>query len=208
MIVRLFAALMLSLLGAVAVQAQDMQKGKDYIELSPPLATDSPGKIEVLEFFWYGCPHCHHLEPHVEEWAKKLPSDVVFRRVPAIFNQNWEAAARVHYALEAMGQLERLHKPFFDAIHKDNLKYSAASQMEAWLSKNGVSPEKYNATAKSFAVESKVRRAVQLTNSFKFDGVPAIAVQGRYVVAAQSNPAKQLANVDHFVELVRKGGVK
>lgn len=207
MFIRLIATLLLSF-GAFAAAAQDLQKGKDFIELSPPLATDSPGKIEVLEFFWYGCPHCYHLEPHVEEWAKKLPADVVFRRVPAIFNQNWEAAARVHYALEAMGQLERLHKPFFDAIHKDNLKYSSPAQLEAWLSKNGVSPEKYNTTAKSFAVESKVRRAVQLTNSFKFDGVPAISVQGRYVVAAQSNPAKQLANVDHFVELVRKAGVK
>lgn len=207
MVMRLIAVLLLHF-AALTASAQDLQKGKDFIELSPPLATDTPGKIEVLEFFWYGCPHCYHLEPHVEEWAKKLPADVVFRRVPAIFNQNWEVAARVHYALEAMGQLERLHKVFFDAIHKDNLRYSTAAQLEAWLSKNGVSPEKYNAIAKSFAVESKVRRAVQLTNSFKFDGVPAIAVQGRYVVAAQSNPAKQLAHVDHFVDLVRKAGVK
>jgi thiol:disulfide interchange protein DsbA len=200
---RLIAAVLLVALSGLAL-AQAPQQGKDYFELSPPQATDAPGKIEVLEFFWYGCPHCYNLEPLVEAWAKKLPDDVVFRRVPAVFNQNWEAAARAHYTLEAMGLLDKLHKPFFDAIHKDSLRYTSQTQLEAWLTKNGVEPEKFAAAAKAFSVESKVRRAVQLTNAYKFDGVPAMTVQGRFVVGAQSTPSRQLTNVDYFVDVVRK----
>jgi protein dithiol oxidoreductase (disulfide-forming) len=183
--------------------AQQPQVGKDYFELNPAFATDAPGKIEVLEFFWYGCPHCYSLEPLIESWSRKLPDDVSFRRVPAVFNQNWEAAARIHYTLDALGQLDRLHKPFFDAIHNDNLRYSNQGQFEAWLTKNGVALDKYNAALKSFTVESKVRRSVQLTNQYKFEGVPAIVVQGRYVVGGQTSPARQLQHADYFIALVR-----
>ena len=178
-------------------------EGKDFHELNPARPTDAPGKIEVLEFFWYGCPHCHTLEPYIEPWAKKLPADVVFRRVPAIFNQNWEAAARVYYSLDALGQLERLHKPFFDAIHGDGLRYVNQGQFEAWLAKNGVAVDKYTAISKSFAVESKVRRAIQLTNEYKIEGVPTLIVNGRFIVGAQTNPARQLQHADFFINVVR-----
>jgi len=177
--------------------------GKDYYELNPPQPTDAGGKVEVLEFFWYGCPHCYNLEPVIDPWAAKLPADVTFRRVPAVFNENWALAARVHYALEAMGQLDKLHKPFFDAIHKDGLRYTNQQQLEQWLAGKGIAADKYQSIAKSFAVESKVRRAIQLTNNYKFDGVPTIAVQGRYVIGAQANPARQMQIVDTFVAQAR-----
>lgn len=202
MLARLLFALALFVSSATGF-AQQPQAGKDYFELNPAFATDAPGKIEVLEFFWYGCPHCYSLEPLIEAWSKKLPADVSFRRVPAVFNQNWEAAARIHYTLDALGQLDRLHKPFFDAIHQDNLRYSNQGQFDAWLTKNGVALDKYTTTAKSFTVESKVRRAIQLTNQYKFEGVPAVVVQGRYVVGGQTSPVRQLQNADFFIAQVR-----
>ncbi|MFN0306272.1 MAG: thiol:disulfide interchange protein DsbA/DsbL [Burkholderiales bacterium] len=202
MLARLFIAATLMACSITAV-AQQPVEGKDFYEIKPAHTTDAAGKIEVLEFFWYGCPHCHNLEPAIEAWLKKLPADVVFRRVPAVFNQNWEAAARVYYTLDAMGQLDRLHKVFFDSIHNDSLRYTNQGQFDAWLTKNGIALDKYTTTSKSFTVESKVRRATQLTNEYKFDGVPALVVQGRFVVGAQTSPAQQLQNVDFFIAQVR-----
>ncbi len=203
MLARFLIAVALFATSMAASAQQPPIEGKDFHEINPARATDAPGKIEVLEFFWYGCPHCHHLEPLIEPWSKKLPPDVVFRRVPAVFNQNWEAAARVHYALDAMGQLDRLHKPFFDAIHNDGLRYIDRGQLEAWLTKNGIAIDKYTAMSKSFAVESKVRRAIQLTNEYKIEGVPTVIVNGRFMVGAQTNPSRQLQHVDTFIDAVR-----
>jgi protein dithiol oxidoreductase (disulfide-forming) len=202
MLARLFIAATLFTC-SVTASAQQPVEGKDFFELNPAHTTDAAGKIEVLEFFWYGCPHCHNLEPAIEAWLKKLPADVVFRRVPAVFNQNWEIAARVHYTLDAMGQLDRLHKVFFDAIHNDNLRYTNQGQLDAWLTKNGIALDKYTTTSKSFTVESKVRRAIQLTSEYKFDGVPVLVVQGRFVVGSQTSPVRQLQNVDFFIAQVR-----
>ena len=203
MLARFLIAVALFATSLAASAQQPPIEGKDFHEINPARPTDAPGKIEVLEFFWYGCPHCHHLEPLIEPWSKKLPPDVVFRRVPAVFNQNWEAAARVHYALDAMGQLDRLHKPFFDAIHNDGLRYIDRGQLEAWLTKNGIAIDKYTAMSKSFAVESKVRRAIQLTNEYKIEGVPTVIVNGRFMVGAQTTPSRQLQHVDTFIDAVR-----
>ena len=203
MLARFLIAVALFATSLAASAQQPPIEGKDFHEINPARPTDAPGKIEVLEFFWYGCPHCHHLEPLIEPWSKKLPPDVVFRRVPAVFNQNWEAAARVHYALDAMGQLDRLHKPFFDAIHNDGLRYIDRGQLEAWLTKNGIAIDKYTAMSKSFAVESRVRRAIQLTNEYKIEGVPTVIVNGRFMVGAQTTPSRQLQHVDTFIDAVR-----
>jgi thiol:disulfide interchange protein DsbA len=107
---------------APALHAQQLRPGVDYVVLKPELPVDTPGKIEVIEFFWYGCPHCYTLEPLIEDWLKKLPKDAAFKRVPAVFNERWAKDAAIFYALEATGNLERLHRPLFDAIHKDGLR--------------------------------------------------------------------------------------
>jgi len=172
-------------LGTLPFNAQaQAPKSAPYIELTPPQPTESGGKVEVIEFFWYGCPHCYAFEPVLEPWTKKLSKDVVFRRVPAIFNEQWGVAARVFYALEAIGEQERVHRALFDAIHKENLRITDESAMASWLGKQKVDVEKYKAAYRSFTVETKLKRALQMSQAYRLDGVPALAVQGRYVLTA------------------------
>ena len=177
-----------------------------YSEVKPPQAVESKGKIEVIEFFWYGCIHCYNLEPYIEAWLKKLPNDVEFRRVPAVFNERWAYDAAVFYALESMGLLDKLHRPLFDAIHKDKLRTDSPQAMDEWLQKRGVDPKKFNDALKSFGVQSKTRRATQLTRAYKIDGTPAMAVNGRYTVSAEQGRTQQgmLKTVDGLVEMARK----
>lgn len=192
------------------VLAQTPAKGTNYIELSPPQPTESSGKIEVIEFFWYGCPHCYALEPLVEPWSKKLQKDVVFKQVPAVFNDQWGVAARVYYALDAINEETRVRSALFDAIHKEGLRITSESAVEEWLGKKGVSVEKYKAAYKSFGVESRVRRASQMTQAYRLDGVPAFAVQGRYVASASLNNDRQqlLSVTDHLIGEVRKAAAR
>src|SRR5688572_24043477 len=130
------------------------QAPQPYQTLSPPQPTEGGGKIEVIEFFWYGCPHCYSLEPDVAAWVKKAPADVVFKRVPAVPNENWGLMAYVFYTLEAMGLLEQYHAKVFDAMHKENLNLSNRKIRETWLQKNGIDVAKYNEMEKSFVVAS------------------------------------------------------
>lgn len=182
------------------------QQGRGFGELNPPQPVESSGKIEVLEFFWYGCPHCYNLEPAIEAWTKKLPADVAFRRVPAIFNERWAHDAAIFYTFEAMGILDKLHKPLFDSIHKDRLRTDNAQAMSEWLQKNGVDSRKFNEALKSFGVQSKIKRAAQMTLAYKIDGTPAMAVQGRYTVSADQAGTRDgmLQTVDQLVDMVRK----
>ena len=185
-----------------SARAQQVQYG----ELNPPQPVESKGKIEVIEFFWYGCPHCYSLEPYIEAWLKKLPPDVEFRRVPAVFNQRWGHDAAIYYTLEAMGLVDKLHRPLFDAIHKGNLRTDNETALNEWLQKNSVEPKKFMDTMKSFGVQSKTRRAVQQTVAYKIDGTPAMAVAGRYTVSAQQGGTQQgmLQAVDGLVAMARK----
>ena len=202
-------ALTAVLAGASAValaQAQPVA-GKDYQVISAPQNTDAPGKVEVVEFFWYGCPHCYNLEPAIQPWSKKLPKDVVFRRIPAMFNENWATAGRIFYTLEAMGELERLHLPLFDAIHKDNLRITSKSAFDEWLKKQNVDVAKFDSTVKSFAVEGRIKRATQLTQAYaQMDGVPALIVNGRYLALSSMSGSneKLLATVDYLIGISRE----
>jgi len=195
----LTAALLALPLGAAGQQFS-------YTEVKPPLPVESKGKIEVIEFFWYGCIHCYNLEPYIESWEKKLPSDVEFRRVPAVFNPRWAYDAAIFYTIEAMGLFDKLHRPLYDAIHKERLRTDNAQAMGEWLQKRGVDPKKFNDTLKSFGVQSKTRRATQLTVAYKIDGTPAMAVNGRYTVSAEQGRTQQglLKAVDGLVEMARK----
>ena len=198
-------ALALAPFGALA-QARQPARGVDYTELSPAQPVETQGKIEVIEFFWYGCPHCYTLEPLLEKWLPQLPADVLFRRVPAVLNPQWGNEAVVFYTFEALGVLERLHRPFFDALHRDRLKSREPAAMNEWLKKNGVDPTKYDATAKSFGVQSKVRRATQVSAAYRIDGTPALAVHGRYTVSAEQGRTQQgmLAIADYLIGVARK----
>jgi thiol:disulfide interchange protein DsbA len=193
-----------ALAALLAIRPAMAQEQPPFYELNPPLPTDSPGKVEVVEFFWYGCPHCYALEPALLAWVKKLPQDVVFKRVPAIFNENWAASARVFYTLEAMGELPRLHSAFFDAIHKDGLRPISDSQVLDWMKVHGVDVEQFKTTEKAFSTESRMKRARALIESAKIDGVPAIVIQGHYVVTAQESADAMLGRVDQFIGQARK----
>jgi thiol:disulfide interchange protein DsbA len=203
----LLAALVLSPLPALA-QPRRPEAGVDYSELRPAQPTVSAGKIEVLEFFWYGCPHCYTIEPLIEKWVARLPADVNFRRVPAVFNETWARDAGVFYAFEALGVLERMHRPYFDAIHRDRLNTRDTSARDAWLRKNGVDAKRFEDAYKSFGVQSKVRRAQQLSIAYRIDGTPALAVQGRYTISAEQarTQPNMLAIADYLIGVARKGG--
>lgn len=186
-------------------QAAAPTSGKEYQVLKAPQPV-APGKIEVTEFFWYGCPHCYNLEPSVNAWLKTAPKDVVFRRVPAAPNESWGQMAGVFYTLEAMGVLDQMHTKVFDAMHKDNLNLGNKKIREEWLAKNGVEVAKYNDVEKSFTVASKIQRARQLTGAYRVDSVPRIVVNGKYYTSAEQagGTEKLFPVVDQLIAMSRK----
>jgi len=193
--------------GAVAGAARAEPKaGRNYSVLDPALPVELPGKIEVLEFFWYGCPHCYNLQPFLEKWLPALPADAVFRRVPAIFNQRWARDAATFYAFEALGVLDKVHRPFFEAIHGERLQSDNKQAMHEWLAKQNIDPKKFDEAVASFGVQSKVRRAMQLTAGYRIDGTPSLAVNGRYRISADqaSNQEDMLATATYLIGLARK----
>jgi protein dithiol oxidoreductase (disulfide-forming) len=196
----LVAALSLTPL-ALASRGVLAQASGAFTELKPTLPVESDGKIEVLEFFWYGCIHCYNLEPRLDSWLKTLPKDVQFRRVPAVLSDRWGHDAAVFYAFEAMGVLDKLHRPFFEAIHVNRLRSDNVQALNAWLEKQGVDPKKFAETARSFGVQSKVKRAVRLTSDYRIEGTPAMAVHGRYTVPSSES---MLDTVNQLVAAVRK----
>jgi thiol:disulfide interchange protein DsbA len=200
--------LAIALTAFVALPGLALAQGKfAYTELKPTQPTESAaGKIEVLEFFWYGCPHCYSLEPSIEVWTKKLSADVQFRRVPAVFNERWGHDAAIFYTFEALGVLNKLHRPFFDAIHRDRLRSDNQQALSEWLQKNGVDSNRFFDTMKSFGVQTKLRRAAQLSVAYRIDGTPAMAVQGRYTVSAEQGRSHQgmLDTVDYLLDIARK----
>ena len=208
MVPRLLSVLSGALI-AFAMTAQGAPaEGTDYVELNPPQSVDSPGKIEVIEFFWYRCPHCYALEPELEVWVKRLPKDVQFRRVPGILSDDWAVDAQIFFALEALGEVDRLQGPLFNAIHQNGgvrLRGDAYSKWVAdWLAKQKVDMAKYDAALHSFTVESKLRRAAQMARTYRLEGVPALAIQGRYVVLARTNQKEMLATADSMIGEARK----
>lgn len=177
-----------------------------YSTLASALPVDNPSKIEITEFFWYGCIHCYNLEPAIEAWVPKLPPDAYFRRVPAIFNERWAIDASIFYTFEALGVLGKLHRPFFDAIHKDRLKTDNPAALNEWLAARGVDAKKFESTMKSFSVQSKVKRAGQLTAAARIDGTPALMLQGRYTISTEQGGSLEgmLANADRLIPQIRK----
>ncbi|HKX41779.1 MAG TPA: thiol:disulfide interchange protein DsbA/DsbL [Burkholderiaceae bacterium] len=192
---------------AHAQQSQPVE-GTHYVRLTTPVPTSAAGKIEAIEFFWYGCPHCNAFEPALDAWANALPPDVAFRRVPAAFNASWEPHQRIFYALESLEALPAMHRKVFYAIHQQRLRLDKLPEIVAFMAANGIDTAKFTEAYNSFGVQTKVRQAAQLTNAYKIDGVPAIGVQGRYYTSgplAGSNE-RSLLVANYLIERVRKGG--
>ena len=182
--------------------------GKDYIKLGRPIPTETEaGKIEVIEFFWYSCGHCNSFEPAFAQWVKNAPKDGVVRRIPVAFREDFAPQQRLFFSLEAMGLLDKLHVKVFQAIHGERLPLNTDASILTWIEKQGVDKTKFADTAKSFGVASKLKRAVQLQNDFKIEGVPSLGVAGKYYIDGTSagNMDRALQVTDSLLALVRQG---
>lgn len=192
---------LLLLINAASIQAAEYTAGVEY-KVLPEQPTDSGDKIEVLEFFWYGCPHCYTFEPYINAWKKSKPANVEFSRVPAIFRPDWEVQARAYYAMSNMGVIESMHEKIFAAIHKDKKRLEKKEQLTDFIVKNGVDREKFEAEYNSFSVDSMVRKAKKLQTAYKIEGVPSIAVNGKYLTSgSMSGSYQNMVNIlDYLVK--------
>ncbi len=191
----------------VQAQGKPPAEGKDYLLLSKPAPSEAPaGQIEVVEFFWYSCPHCNEFEPQLEAWAAKAPKDVSLRRVPVSFRPDFEPQQRLYYVLEALGKVAALHKKVFYAIHVEKQTLNTADLVTAWAQKQGIDKAKFTELYNSFPVNMKARKATQLQEAFMVDGVPALGVDGRYYTSGSlaGNMARALTVTDHVLTLARK----
>lgn len=181
--------------------AADFKEGTDYKVLENPenIAGDV---IVVREFFWYGCPHCYNLEPHMEKWAKTRGKDVAFFQTPAALNPVWEVNARGFYAVQEMGMLEKTHKPLWDAINKDGKRLYDQNSLADWYAAHGVDKAKFNSLFNSFAVTTKIERSKAGAMRYKVTGTPTIVVNGKYVV--QGEDAKVVQVVDFLINKIRE----
>ncbi|WP_313953077.1 thiol:disulfide interchange protein DsbA/DsbL [Accumulibacter sp.] len=176
----------LAFLAAALPARAELTIGRDYVAIVPAQATDNPAKIEVLEFFSYGCPHCSDFHPTVSKWSAALPSDVVFKRVPISFARpQWASLSQLYYALEATGDLAKLDGAVFQALHQQGSKLYDDKSIIAWVTAQGVDSKKFTDAYNSFGVVSKAKRADQLAHSYKIQGVPALAVDGKYLMTGK-----------------------
>jgi thiol:disulfide interchange protein DsbA len=195
------AGLALSLVAAA--QAAQITLGKDYVEVRPPQPTDSGGKIEVLEFFWYGCPHCNNLQPSLEAWVKRKPADVEFKHVPAVFQDSWVPLTRAYYTIEAMGLLDKLHQEMFATLHKQRVVLKDANAIFDWAAGKGVDRKKFVDTYNSFGVNGRTQRSIELTRKFDIPGTPALVINGKFITApSMTLKADKSVDYDRFFEVV------
>ncbi len=201
------AAAALGGLSAGALAQQGGGEGFEFKAVKPPAPTDAPaGKVEVVEFFWYGCPHCNALEPSLKAWMKTLPADVAFRKV----HVPWQVQAhqQLYFTLETMNQAEALNDRVFSAIHVDRSKLDTPDAMADLVSKHGVDRKQFLDTYNSFGVRTRMQRASQLAAAYKVDGVPMFGVAGKWTTAPSmvGSNAGALKMVEQLVDRARKGG--
>jgi thiol:disulfide interchange protein DsbA len=214
----------LAWLGATPLHARAAAQpalGKEYLKLSPPVAISTGGKVEVIEFFWYGCPHCYAFEPEIEPWSAKLPADVRYRLVPYDFGQGPDTPRGVHkriyYVWEVLELVGAMHKKTFDRFHKDRRPINTLDDMLKFCAENGVDAAKVKDAWGSFGVETKMRQATTTCDEYQIHSTPVIGVQGRFEtepgMVGQANPGldehalgeKTLAVADYLIALARKG---
>jgi protein dithiol oxidoreductase (disulfide-forming) len=193
----------LSLLGAASAQADtlDIQAGKQYVELKNPVPVSKPGKIEVVELFWYGCGHCYQFESSINPWAEQLPEDVNFVRIPALFGGMWNVHGQLFLTLEAMKADHKVHAAVFDGIHKQGRKLATPEEMADYLAGHGIDREAFLKTFNSFGVKSQLEKAKKLGMAYQISGVPVLIVNGKYRfdIGSSGGPQKALQVADHLI---------
>ncbi len=172
--------------------------------VATPQPTEQPKKVEILEFFSYGCPHCRDFDPLLEKWKKTLPEDAYLVRIPVGFGrQAWINLSRLYYTLEALGALDRLNEAAFAALHDKGIRLDQNEAQPDWAASNGIDKAKFIETSKSFSVQSKVQRADQIARNYKVDGVPMLIVNGKYIAEGSDFPSI-LQNAENLIKLARK----
>jgi len=183
-------------------------EGTDYLSLDKRVPTDvGAGKIEVIEFFWYSCPHCNAFEPQFAAWKKAAPKDVVVQRVPVRFRDDFEPQQRAYYVFESLNMVDAMHGKLFHAIHTERQQLNSAQALAAWADKNGLPEKKFVETFNSFGVASKARRATQLQEAFKVQGVPALGIAGRFYTDGSLTQTmdRSLQVAEYLIGEVRRG---
>ena len=191
--------------GPVAIKPVE---GKDYLSLDKRVPADvGAGKIELIEFFWYSCPHCNAFEPQFVAWKKAAPKDVVVQRVPVRFRDDFEPQQRAYYVFESLNLVDAMHGKLFHAIHTERQSLNSPQALAAWADKNGLPEKKFLETYNSFGVASKARRATQLQDAFKVQGVPALGVAGRFYTDGSLTQTmdRALQVAEYLIGEVRRG---
>jgi len=205
---KMLAVLMLMLSTSVMADAKNPQPGTDFTQTIQTIPTDNPAKIEVMEIFWYGCPHCYAFDPVLDEWVKKLPADVYFKRVPGIPRADWVPMAKAYYTLESLGIFEKLHTPLFEAIHKQKvLRPNDEAATVDWITKqSGMDRKKVEEAYNSFSINTKLNRAGQIFRASGATGVPSLVVDGKYITSSTMAGGNQeaLKVTDFIIDNVRK----
>lgn len=190
-----------SLFGITAQAAEPIEAGKQYVELSSAVPVSVPGKIEVVEMFWYGCPHCYAFEPTINPWIAKLPADVHFIRIPAMFGGPWDAHGQLFITLDTMGVEAKVHTAVFDAIQKEHKKLVTPEDMADFVATQGVDKTKFLETFNSFAVKGKIAQYKELAKKYEISGVPTMIVNGKYRfdLGTAGGPEQALAVADQLI---------
>jgi len=202
------SALTLPVAAPALAQARQFKEGKDYRKLDKPVTPDAPaGKVDVIEFFWYSCPHCNAFEPTLDAWVKAAPKDLSIRRIPVAFNASFVPQQKLYFTLEGMGKLDALHAKVFRAIHVEKAKLAKDDEIMAWIATQGVDVAKFKEIYSSFTVSNQVRRASQLQDAYGVEGVPSMGVAGRFYTdgTMAGSMSVVLQVVEQLVGVARKG---
>jgi len=205
---RLLAILVFSgivLMGMTGTHAE-IVAGRDYKELSNPQPTQDKTRIEVIEFFWYGCPHCNNLHPHVKNWLKNKPDDVGFRFVPAIFRSNWIPGAKTFYTLTTLDAIEPLHDEIFHAIHDAKIDLHNESVLFDWIARQDIDKEKFINIYNSFTTQNQIARTNQMMRQYQLTGVPVFVIEGQYITMNRKGgtPQDTIQALNEIIDMVRK----
>lgn len=178
-----------------------------YEDVRPVQPTQTEGKIEVLEFFWYGCPHCYSFEPLLDKWLATKPADVEFIRVPGVLSANWLAHARAFYVAQKLGVLDKIHQPLFDALHKEKKTIFTEEQLQAFFESHGVAAEDFKRAYDSAETTTRIKQALLLAQNYQVDGVPTVIINGKYrTSASQAGSYEALIQVIDALVARERGG--
>lgn len=204
------ALVVASAFGMSAQAAEPANAGQRYVELKSAVPVSEPGKIEVVEMFWYGCPHCYAFEPTINPWVEKLPADVHFVRIPAMFGGPWDAHGQLFITLDTMGVEKKVHAAVFDAIQKGGKRLTDPNDMAEFVATQGVDKAKFLETFNSFAVKGKIAQYKELAKKYEITGVPTMIVNGKYRfdISSAGSPDETLKLADDLIAKERAAGVK